>query len=305
MFVQRESSSLQRVTLDVKLPPKAGQRVATLYVSHKESNEDKEFVYLEKLDLATYTSKPGDMVLLESPQNPRNEFYDYDYWVKLRSPGAFVAVDSTFAPPPLQFPLKHGVDIVMHSSTKYLGGHSDLLGGVLSVTSKEMAASLRDERASGGWNMGSLETWLLLRSLRTLEVRVLKQSATATALAQWLAAKSEPELQIVDRVFHTSVPGTVGHQHAKRFLKSGPACFAVHFKSVHHARLICKHLNLFVNATSLGGVESLIEWRFPIDATVDPSLVRISVGLEDLEDLKRDMLKTFSHVASLVENLPK
>jgi len=243
-------------------------------------------------------------VLLESPQNPRNEFYDYDAWVERRADGAYVAVDATFAPPPLQFPLKHGVDIVMHSSTKYLGGHSDMLGGVLTVTDKTMAKELAHERTVAGWNMGSLETWLLLRSLRTLEVRVLKQSATATALATWLAAKREPELEIVDQVFHTSVPGTVGHGVAQRILKGGSACFAVHFKSLHHARLVCMHIKLFVNATSLGGVESLIEWRYPIDSTVSPTLVRISVGLEDLEDLKSDMLTAFALTKKLVDEMP-
>jgi cystathionine gamma-synthase len=194
---------------------------------------------------------------------------DYDWWNAKRAskpyPATLLAVDATFAPPPLQYPLKHGVDVVFHSSTKFLGGHSDLLGGVLCMNSLKLKEELLGERSVNGWNMGSLEAWLLLRSLRTLEIRVKRQAESAFQVVRWLSSKSEPCLEIVSRVWHTSLPGNPGHEAAKRLLDGpGPGCFAVDFKSPHHARLMVQRLKLFGNATSLGGVESLAEWRFAV-----------------------------------------
>ncbi|KXS13453.1 cystathionine gamma-synthase [Gonapodya prolifera JEL478] len=257
-------------------------------------------IYLDQLlkpdGSYSYDSQPGDLVLLESPINATNDLEDLEFWVSRRVPGAFVAVDSTFAPPPLQFPLRHGVDIVMHSTTKYMGGHSDLLGGVLVVKDPKAALGLRSDRSLNGWHPGSLETTLLLRSLRTLPLRVAQQSRTATRLARWLAGAADvrPQdkkaLAAVDRVFHTSVKGTRGHEIAGKYMTGGhAACFAVTFKSLHHARLIVQRLKLFANATSLGGVESLAEWRYAVDQTQPKELIRVSVGLESFEDLREDM----------------
>lgn len=195
---------------------------------------------------------------------------DYDFWNSKRShlpfPKTCLAVDATFAPPPLQYPLKHGVDIVFHSSTKFLGGHSDLLGGVLVVNSRKLKEEMIMERSVNGWIMGSLEAWLLLRSLRTLELRVNRQSKSAYELAQWLDSKSEGCLGIIHRVWHTSLKHNPGHEAAQRIMKvaTGPGCFSCEFKSPHHARLVVQKLKLFHNATSLGGVESLMEWRYAV-----------------------------------------
>ncbi|KAJ3344266.1 hypothetical protein HDU93_000056 [Gonapodya sp. JEL0774] len=274
-------------------------------------------VYLDQLVQSdgsyAYNSLPGDLVLLESPINATNDLEDLSFWVSRRVPGAFVAVDSTFAPPPLQFPLKHGVDIVMHSTTKYMGGHSDLLGGVLIVKDPKAAIGLRNDRSLNGWHPGSLESHLLLRSLRTLPLRVLQQSRTATRIAQWWSGAG-PDVRPVDRkalatvekVFHTSVKGTRGHELASKYMEGGhAACFAVTFKSLHHARLLVQRLRLFANATSLGGVESLVEWRYAVDQSQPTNLIRVSIGLESFEDLREDLRLGMEKVDLEVQELEK
>lgn len=147
----------------------------------------------------------GDMLWVETPKNPMCEVTDIaEAARRAHTAGAWLAVDSTFATPVLQQPLALGADFVMHSSTKFLGGHSDALGGVLAVTDADRAGQLRSERAVQGSVLGVLETWLTLRSLRTLALRVERQSESATQLAGWLAGK-------VPRVWHPSLtehPGT-------------------------------------------------------------------------------------------------
>ncbi|KAI9034550.1 Cys/Met metabolism PLP-dependent enzyme-domain-containing protein [Hyaloraphidium curvatum] len=269
-------------------------------------NRSVEFLYLEDFDWNTYVTRDGDMILLESPQNPRNEFYDYAAWNAKRAskpyPATLLAVDATFAPPPLQYPLKHGADVVFHSSTKFLGGHSDLLGGVVCTSHSRLKFGLLDDRSLNGWVMGSLESWLLLRSLRTLEVRVTKQSRSAHEVVQWLHARGEDCLRIVHRVWHTSVPGNPGFDAAARILEvpTGSGCFSLDFKSPHHARLAVQRFKLFANATSLGGCESLAEWRHAVDDKTSPLLVRVSIGLEDPKDLIEDMRRAFAKVAKEV-----
>ncbi|KXS09826.1 cystathionine gamma-synthase [Gonapodya prolifera JEL478] len=272
-----------------------------------QRGRDVEILYLDTIETASgiyrkYESRPRDLVLLESPMNPTNDVEDLEWWTSRRVPGAFVAIDGTFAPPPLQFPLRHGIDIVMHSTTKYMGGHSDLMGGVLVVTDPKAALGLREDRTNNGWQPGSLESSLLLRSLRSLPLRVTRQSATATKLAAWLSgadarAGDEEALSVVDKVLHTSVPGTKGHEVASKYLVGGhAACFAVVFKNAHYARLAVLKMRLFANATSLGGVESLAEWRHAVDPNTIPELVRLSVGLEEFEDLQEDLRSAFVEV---------
>lgn len=134
----------------------------------------------------------GDVLWLETPRNPDCRVADVEaYAAAARAvPGgaARVVVDATFAPPPVQRPLTAGADVVMHSSTKYLCGHSDAMGGALCVTDAALAAQLREERTAMGSTPGNLECWLLLRSLRTLHLRVQRQCETATALVAWLHA---------------------------------------------------------------------------------------------------------------------
>ncbi|KAA1466212.1 cystathionine gamma-synthase [Dentipellis sp. KUC8613] len=253
--------------------------------------------------------KPGDICWLETPLNPTGEARDIQYYAdKIHAVGGRLVIDSTFAPPPLQYPLKWGADIVMHSGTKYFGGHSDLLCGVLVTKSIEEWNDLFMQRVGQGNMMGSFEAWLLLRSLRTLHLRVPRQSQTATALAAWLNKLSViPKGQtwdgvpggIVEKVYHSSLQG----KNARGFspeqqLEGGHSpTFALTLTEEKYAAALPHELKFFIPATSLGGVESLIEQRSRSDPGADPRLIRISVGVEELSDLKDDLRAAFKLLA--------
>ncbi|KIY73656.1 cystathionine gamma-synthase [Cylindrobasidium torrendii FP15055 ss-10] len=234
--------------------------------------------------------QPGDLCWLETPVNPTGEARDIKYYAdKIHKVGGKLLVDATFGPPPLQDPFKWGADIIFHSATKYFGGHSDLLAGLLiSKTSEE-------------WKKArSLEAWLLLRSLRTFHLRVARQSKTATALVQWLAKiAATPAGQTFDgvpggvltKVWHASVQGKDerGFDPASQLEGGWNATFSVRFATVEQAITFPHQTKNFIAATSLGGVESLVEYRARADPTEDPQLVRLSVGVEELEDLKQSI----------------
>ncbi|KAI1172546.1 pyridoxal phosphate-dependent transferase [Nemania sp. FL0916] len=262
---------------------------------------------LQQLDLDCADSDlgPGDLIHVETPLNPTGEARDLAFYqAKAARTGAVLSVDATFAPPPLLDPFAFGVDIIMHSGTKYFGGHSDLLSGVLALSPKRSAdwlPQLRSERLFLGSVMGSLEGWLGLRSLRTLELRVRKQSRDAETLVQWLAAERKREGSVVSKavaeIKHASLqvddtgntPGWLRTQMPNGY---GPV-FALAMKEENFARRLPSKLALFHHATSLGGVESLIEWRSMTDATVDKRLLRLSVGVEGWEDLRDDLVSGF------------
>ncbi len=232
----------------------------------------------------------GDLVWVETPKNPTCELQDVAAQAaRAHAAGARLVVDGTFATPVLQQPLALGADAVMHSMTKYLSGHSDALGGVLVVPAQEAAAALRAARATSGSVQGALETWLTLRGVRTLGVRVRRQTETATALAAWL----EPR---VPRVWHPSLASHPGHELCRRQMRGPGAILALELATEAAARALPKHLELFRDATSLGGVESLIEWRRKHDPEAPPTLLRISVGLEDSADLIADLEQGLARV---------
>lgn len=237
------------------------------------------------------------MVHLETPVNPTGEAFEIrKYADKAHRRGAWLLVDATFGPPGLQDPFRWGADVVMHSGTKYLGGHSDMLCGVLATRNEKWMAGLRDERVFLGSVMGSLEGWLGVRSLRTLEVRVQRQSSNCEHLVRWLygSAREKGEVaDVVEGVSHASLQqrdmGWLKKQMPNGF---GPV-FAFTMKNEAMAKRLPSRLHLFHHATSLGGVESLIEWRAMSDQTVDKRLLRVSVGLENWEDLRDDLLQGF------------
>ncbi len=225
----------------------------------------------------------GDLLWLETPKNPMCEVADIAEGAhRAHAAGAWVAVDSTFATPVLQQPLALGADFVMHSSTKFLSGHSDALGGVLAVAAPERAKQLRQERSVQGSVLGVLETWLTLRSLRTLSLRVRRQSDTAAQLAQWLSGR-------VAKVWHPSLPGHPGHQVAQEQMRGPGGVLSIELESESQAQSLPGALRLFRDATSLGGVEALIEWRRRHDPNAPPALLRLSAGLEDANDLIEDL----------------
>ena len=233
---------------------------------------------------------PGDLVWLETPKNPTCELADVAaHAARARAAGARVAVDSTFATPVLQSPLALGADLVMHSSTKFLAGHSDALGGVLVARDPALGKALHDARTVTGAVMGSLETWLTLRGVRTLSLRVKRQSDTATRLAAFL----EPR---VVRVWHPSRPSHPGHALAQAQMRGGGPMLAVELSTEARAKALPAALRLFGDATSLGGVESLAEWRKKYDPEAPPGLVRLAVGVEDPDDLERDLAEGLAKV---------
>ena len=248
---------------------------------------------------------PGDVVHLETPLNPTGEALSIaQYAVKAHSRGAYLLVDSTFAPPGLQDPFRWGADLVMHSGTKYLGGHSDMLCGMLATRRADWVQGLAAERAVLGSVMGGLEGWLGVRSVRTLEVRVERQSASAGKLVAWLDAllrgrgteerDGEPVAGVVASVQHASLQsGDMAWLREQMPHGFGPV-FAISMRSERLARRLPSKLELFHHATSLGGVESLIEWRTMSDTTVDTRLLRVSVGVESWEDLREDLLQGFT-----------
>jgi cystathionine gamma-synthase len=246
----------------------------------------------------------GDLVHVETPLNPTGEVTDLARFAELaHARGAKLSVDATFGPPPLQRPFELGVDVVMHSGTKYFGGHSDMLCGVLATRDEPMLRGLWTERLYLGSVMGSLEGWLGVRSVRTLELRVERQSASATKLAVWLHEcfggteneenGSEIIRKTVKTVHHASIQamdeknkGWIEKQMPRGY---GPV-FSITMQSEEFARTLPSKLKLFHHATSLGGVESLIEWRRMSDNGCDVRLLRVSVGVEGWEDLKMDLL---------------
>ncbi|KAF9568962.1 cystathionine gamma-synthase [Agrocybe pediades] len=267
-------------------------------------------IQLELIDLdAEY--RPGDLCWLETPLNPTGESRDIQYYAdKIHKVGGKLLIDSTFGPPPLQYPFRFGADCILHSGTKYFGGHSDLLAGVLVVKTREEWDILHTDRTYMGSMMGSLESWLLLRSLRTLHLRVPRQSASATVLAQWLNCIAKTPVGetydgvpggILLQVTHSSLQGkdARGFDPAKQMQGGWNATFSILLAKPEYATLLPHSLKYFVPATSLGGVESLIEHRIQSDPSSDPRLIRLSIGVEDVDDLKEDLkqgLKTVSSV---------
>ncbi|KAJ5389073.1 trans-sulfuration enzyme [Penicillium cataractarum] len=268
---------------------------------------------LAKLDLncdPTLLEK-GDVILLETPVNPKGTAFDIAaYAEKAHSRGAFLIVDSTFAPPGLQDPFLFGADLVMHSGSKYFGGHSDVLCGVLATQRDDWATQLFQDRIFLGSVMGNMESWLGVRSLRTLEVRVQRQSENTSRLVSWLHSalhapnpapgSDEAAVQtVLEEVFHASVQETEGDWLAKQMPNGFGPVFSITMKDEAWARELPSRLHYFQHATSLGGVETLIEWRTMSDATVDRRLLRVSVGLENWEDLRGDLVKAFRGLAGL------
>jgi cystathionine beta-lyase/cystathionine gamma-synthase len=262
------------------------------------------------IDCPAEELEAGDIVHIETPLNPTGSAYNLKaYAEKAHSRGAFLTVDATFGPPPLQDPFLWGADIVMHSGTKYIGGHSDMLCGILAVNPVRAKEGwwdkLFEERLYLGNVMGSMEGWLGVRSLRTLELRVKRQSQTATKLVAWLNAalnaekESDRDTKVIQEVIAKIEHASLQEKDLKDewLLKQMPngfgPVFSITMREQTFARRLPSKLQLFHHATSLGGVESLIEWRTMTDSRVDSRLLRVSVGVEGFEDLRDDLLQAF------------
>jgi cystathionine gamma-synthase len=231
------------------------------------------------------------LIWIETPANPTWDITDIAAACEIaRSIGALVAVDSTAATPLLTRPIELGADVVMHSATKYLNGHSDVIAGALATArDDERWQSMRYIRGSGGAVLGSFEAWLLLRGMRTLHLRV----ATACANAQAIAARFEKH----PRLSHVLYPGLRAHPNhevAARQMHSGfGAMISLRLRGGEAAaKAFTAKLRVFKRATSLGSVESLAEHRASVEGpeTLCPAdLVRLSVGIEHTDDLIGDI----------------
>jgi cystathionine gamma-synthase len=245
---------------------------------------------LGEVEKALAIRAPG-LVWIETPSNPAWSITDVDAICALaHDVGAIVCVDSTIATPVLTRPLAHGADLVMHSATKYLNGHSDINAGALVAgTQDALWARIREWRAEQGIALGSVEAWLLARGMRTLHLRVSAQSQTAARLAERLQTHSA-----IAHVLYPGLPSHPGHAVAARQMSGGfGGMLSIQVKGGQAAALqVARRTKLWKCATSLGGFESLIEHRATMegaDAQCAPDLLRLSVGLEDPDDLFRDL----------------
>lgn len=232
----------------------------------------------------------ANLIFVETPSNPWLRTVDIvAAKASAVQAGAVLVVDSTAATPLLTRPLELGADIVMHSATKVLNGHSDVLGGVLSTAERSAIwEAICMDRNEAGAVMGPFEAWLLVRSLRTLPLRVERMCANAAAVAQFLAAHPA-----VEDVFYPGLPSHRGHALAVQQMQGGYG-FLMSFLvrgGRAEALAVAGRLNLFHRATSLGGVESLVEHRHTIEphTGIPENLLRISIGIEDADDLIADL----------------
>ena len=246
--------------------------------------------------------RPGrtKIVWVETPANPTCAITDIAATAEAaHAAGARVVADSTLSTPVLCRPIEHGADLVMHSATKQLNGHADVLAGALITAQRdELWDRVTHDRGCRGAVLGPFEAWLLLRGMRTLFLRVSHSAMSAQRIAEWLTPHPA-----VSEVFYPGLPSHPGHAVAARQM-SGGFGMLLSFRlrrGAAVARKVAGRLRLFKNATSLGGVESLVEHRAPVEGPgtrVPDDLLRLSVGIEEVEDLLADLEQALPRVGS-------
>ena len=256
-----------------------------------------EFTWLSAADFANGLSDHLDertrIVWLETPTNPLLNIVDIRAAADAaHAAGAMVVVDNTFATPFLQRPLELGADISLHSTTKYLGGHSDVVGGFVATNDPTVAERLYFLQKSLGAVPGPFDSWLVLRGLKTLAVRMRQHCRNAHAIAGWLSRHPR-----IENVLYPGLPAHPGHVVAARQMRDFGGMISILLESEEEAVGLVNRTKLFKLAESLGGVESLIEHpaRMTHASTADApfaaprNLVRLSVGIESAEDLLADL----------------
>jgi cystathionine gamma-synthase len=227
----------------------------------------------------------GDLQWVETPSNPRCLLTDIAAVTAVnRDRGVLTIVDSTFATPVVSNPLAHGADLVMHSVTKAISGHSDAQAGALVAAKVDAADRLKEQRLLTGATPGSLDVWLALRGIRSLPLRADRMAASAMQVAEWLDSQAI-------RTWYPGLPDHPGHEIARRQMSSFGSMLAIDVGSAAEADRLVGSVQVFTAATSLGGVESLVEHRLKSDPTMDPGVVRLSIGLEDPADLIADLAR--------------
>lgn len=249
-------------------------------------------------DSLAETVKNGEtrLVWIETPCNPTWDIIDIAAAAEIADGiGALLVADSTVSTPVLTRPIDFGADIVMHSASKYLNGHSDIVAGaVVAAKDDEFWARVRKVRADGGAILGPFEAWLLQRGMRTLFLRVQKSSESAMTLAKHFDGHAN-----LEAVLYPGLPSHPGHEIARRQMLGGfGGMLSLRIKGgAEGALAVASKCKVFIRATSLGGVESLIEHRYSIEGKNSPipkDLLRLSVGIESVDDLIADLEQALS-----------
>jgi cystathionine gamma-lyase len=267
-------------------------------VRTRSAGLDFSFIDLNDASALKAALKPNTrMVWAETPTNPMLKLVDLAKIAKFaKKHGLLLVVDNTFASPMVQRPLELGADIVVHSATKYLNGHSDMVGGIAVVATPELAERMAFLQNSVGAVAGPFDSFLALRGLKTLALRMQAHCANALELAKWLEKHAA-----VERVIYPGLKSHPQHALARRQMHGGGGIVTIEVKGgLKKARRMLERCELFALAESLGGVESLIEHpAIMTHASVPPAnrkrlgisdgLIRLSVGVEDVNDLKREL----------------
>ncbi|MFI7064864.1 trans-sulfuration enzyme family protein [Kribbella sp. NPDC050124] len=256
-----------------------------------------ERVNIADTDAVVAATVGADLLWIESPTNPAMEVADLPTICAAgHAAGATVVVDNTFATPLLQQPLKYGADVVMHSATKFISGHSDVVLGAVVTPDDDLWNAIELRRRSLGAIPGPMEAWLALRGLRTLALRLERAQSNAAFLAERLL-----EHPRVSRVRYPGLPSDPGHARAAAQMSGFGAILSIELGGdAEGAQRVCESTALWVHATSLGGVESMLERRrrWPIEVpTIPDDLIRLAVGIEHPDDLWADLeqaLKTLT-----------
>jgi len=254
---------------------------------------------LDAVAVAFGGDRPPRMVWIETPSNPLLKVIDISAVARLAAvAGGITVIDSTFATPYIQRPLELGADLVLHSATKYLGGHSDVIGGLIATRSAELAEKLRFHQNAAGAVPSPFDCFLVMRGLRTLALRMERASANALVLALWLSERPE-----VERVHYPGLPDHPAAALVERQMRVPGAMLSFELRDgEERARRMVGATRLFTLAESLGAVESLIELPAPMThasvadspLAVPASLVRLSVGIEAVDDLRADLENAFA-----------
>jgi cystathionine gamma-lyase/cystathionine beta-lyase len=260
-----------------------------------------KFLFIDMKDannISKYVNTKTKMIWLETPTNPTMQIIDIETCSKIaKTNNLILAVDNTFASPYLQNPLALGADIVMHSATKYLGGHSDVIMGALCLSDEKLYTELAFIHNSCGATPGPMDSFLVLRGVKTLQVRMERHCFNGRKVAEFL--KTHPK---IDRLYWPGFPDHPNHAIAKKQMKDfgGMISFSLKGNKQEDAFRVASSMKVFTLAESLGGVESLINHPATMThasipkaerehAGVVDSLLRLSVGIEDIEDLLADL----------------
>lgn len=284
---------------------------ATLFLKDFLSEYGVTVTHVDQTDNNAFAQAIQDntkLIYIETPSNPNLDITDLEYVGKLgKERGIITMVDNTFASPINQIPAEFGVDVIVHSATKYLGGHSDLTAGIV-CGSKEFITKVWRRSITLGASLSPFDSWLLLRGLKTLSLRVNQINANALALAKWLEQNSA-----IKKVAYTGLKSHPQHALAAKQMKghTGMLCIEVagtdESQEFKNAQTILSNLKIFANAASLGGVESLVVhpasmWGAHHSSTqkkvsgITRGMLRISVGIEHIDDIIADWEQAISHI---------